>query len=217
LYLLDALKNSNDNVREFAVRYGAKAQVSCRLIAKRVCEEVAQRRKRQKRQAAKKKGRTVSPRALALCHWDLYVTNVSSSWLPTECISDVYRIRWQIELVFKGAKSSLGMSLICGKKSPRVLCQIYGRLIVIVLTLFLCGKFRQRMWEQTRRELSFLKCFRHLQIFAQSFLTCLRDKNTLVKQLINFWEDVLRLCAMNKRKSRHSTFHMLHLLYEGDT
>ena len=40
LYLLDALKNSNDNVREFAVRYGAKAQVSCRLIAKRVCREV---------------------------------------------------------------------------------------------------------------------------------------------------------------------------------
>ena len=90
LYLLSALKNSNDNVREFAVRYGAKVQVSCRLIAKRVCEEFAQRRKRQ---VAKKKGRTVSPRALALCHWDLYVTNVPSSWLPTECISDVYRIR----------------------------------------------------------------------------------------------------------------------------
>ena len=69
------------------VRYGAKAQVDCRLIAKRVCEEVAQRRKRKKRQAAKKKGRTISPRALALCHWDLYVTNIPSFWLPTECIA----------------------------------------------------------------------------------------------------------------------------------
>ena len=233
LYLPDALKNSNDKAEEFVVRYGAKAQVDCRLIAKRVCEEVAQRRKRKKRQAAKKKGRTISPRALALCHWDLYVTNIPSSWLPTECISDVYRIRWQMELkgerrkcrkgilqgfsfrlspFGKGAKSFLGMSLICGKKSPHVLCQIYGRLIVIVLTLFLCGKFRQQMWAQKRRELSFLKCFRHLQIIASSILTCLTDKNALVEQLIIFWEDALRLCAMNKRKSRHSTAHKLRLL-----
>jgi len=199
------------------VRYGSKAKVSCRLIAKRVCEEVAQRRKRKKRQAAKKKGRTPSKEVLALCYWDLYVTNIPESWLPTEFVSDVYTIRWQIELVFKAAKSFLGFKLICGKRSPRVFCQIYGRLIVLVLTLFLCGKFRKRMWEQKRRELSFLKCFRHLQIFAQSFLTCLMNKDALIEQLISFSLDVFRLCAMNKRKSRHSTLHKLRLLYEGGT
>ena len=36
----------------------------------------------------------------------------------------------------KAAKSFLGLSLICGKKSQRVLCQIYGRLIVLTLFLF---------------------------------------------------------------------------------
>jgi len=218
LYLPDALNNSNHEVaKEFMVRYGAKAKVPCRLIAKRVCEEVAVKRKRKKRQAAKKKGRTPSKKLLALCHWDLYVTNIPSERLPTECVGDVYSVRWQIELLFKAAKSFLGMSLICGKRSPRVLCQIYGRLIVLVLTLFLCGKFRRRMWAQKLRELSFLKCFRHLQIFAPNFLTCLMDKDALIKQLINFSKDVLRLCAMNKRKSRHSTLHKLRLLYEGGT
>jgi len=216
--LLKALLNNDERTaKEFWVRYGSKAKVSCRLIAKRVCEEVAQRRKRKKRQAAKKKGRTPSKEVLALCYWDLYVTNIPESWLPTEFVSDVYTIRWQIELVFKAAKSFLGFKLICGKRSPRVFCQIYGRLIVLVLTLFLCGKFRKRMWEQKRRELSFLKCFRHLQIFAQSFLTCLMNKDALIEQLISFSLDVFRLCAMNKRKSRHSTLHKLRLLYEGGT
>ncbi len=162
-------------------------------------------RKRNKRQAAKKKGRTPSKEVLALCHWDLYVTTVPKSFMPTEFVGDVYSIRWQIELVFKAAKSFLGFKLICGKKSPRVLCQIYGRLIVLVLTLFLGGKFRKRMWEQKRRELSFLKCCRHVQIFAQSFLTCLRDKDALLEKFYDFSLEVFRLCAMNKRKSRHST------------
>ena len=154
---------------------------------------------------------------LALCHWDLYVTNIPKAFMPTEFVGDVYSIRWQIELVFKAAKSFLGFKLICGKRSPRVLCQIYGRLIVLVLTLFLCGKFRQRMWAQKQRELSLLKCFRHLQIFAQSFLTSLQYEDALTKQLYNFSLEVIRLCAMNKRKKRHSTAQKLRLLSEGST
>lgn len=216
--LLEALKNIDERTaKEFWVRYGSKARISCRLIAKRVCEEVVQQRRRKKRQAAKKKGRTPSKESLAMLNWDLYVTNVPKSFMPTEFVGDVYSIRWQIELVFKAAKSCLGFKLICGKKSPRVLCQIYGRLIVLVLTLFLCGKFRQHMWEQKRRELSFLKCFRHLQIFAQSLLTSLGDEDTLTKQLYNFSLEVIRLCAMNKRKKRHSTAQKLRLLSEGST
>jgi hypothetical protein len=217
LHLPDALYSSEGVAKEYQVRYGAKAQVDCRLIAKRVCDETAQRRKRKKCQSAKKKGRTLSKRALALCHWDLYVTNIPSEKLPTESVGTLYSVRWQIELVFKGAKSFLGIKLICGKKSPRVLCQIYGRLIVLVLTLFLWGKFRQRMWEQKHRELSVLKCFRQLQIAASSILTCLMDKDALVEQLISFGEDILRLCAMNKRKNRHSTAQKLRLLSEGSS
>jgi len=133
----------------------------------------------------------------------------------------------QAKIVFKAAKSFLGFKLICGKRSPRVLCQIsrrrrgthrtLGRLIVLVLTLFLCGKFRQRMWAQKQRELSVLKCFRHLQILAQSFLTSLEDKDALTQQLYNFSLEVIRLCAMNKRKNRHSTAQKLRLLSEAST
>jgi len=93
--------------------------------------------------------------------WDLYVTNIPSEKLPTESVGTLYSVRWQIELVFKAAKSFIGLSLICGKRSPRVLCQIYGRLIVLVLTLFLFGRFRQRMWQKKRRELSLLESWRH--------------------------------------------------------
>ena len=41
------------------------------------------------------------------------------------------------------------------------------------------------------------------------------DKDALIERLMIFFNDVLRLCAMNKRKSRHSTAQKLRLLYEG--
>jgi hypothetical protein len=121
--------------------------------------------------------------------------------MPTELVGDVYSVRGQIELVFKAAKSFLGLKLICGKKSPRVRCQIYGRLMVLVLTLFLCGKFRQRMWQQSGRELSFLKCFRHLQIFAPSFLTGFMYKDALIEQFYHFSQEVMRLCKKQRTTS----------------
>jgi hypothetical protein len=73
------------------------------------------------------------------------------------------------------------------------------------------------MWEQRQRELSFLRCFRQLHIFAFSLLNCLRNKDALVSQLINFSDEVISLCAMNKRKSRHSTARQMRLLAEGGT
>ena len=88
-----AERNSNDKITEFTIRYGSGAKVSCRFIAKRVTDEVALRRKRKKRQAAKKKGRTPSKQMLALCHWDLYVTNIPRAFMPKEFVGDVYSIR----------------------------------------------------------------------------------------------------------------------------
>ena len=55
--LLKALLNNDDRTaKEFWVRYGAKAQVECRLIAKPVCEEVAQESVTSVRQQRRKDG-----------------------------------------------------------------------------------------------------------------------------------------------------------------
>ena len=106
----------------------------------------------------------------------MYVTNVDSLVFPAGVVPHIYALRWQIELVFaegltkhgtaKAIKSHLGFELIAGKREARVCCQLYGRLIVLVLGLFLTGQFRQNLWQREKRELSLLKTFAHLPIVA---------------------------------------------------
>ncbi|MCH8290468.1 transposase [Candidatus Poribacteria bacterium] len=65
----------------------------------------------------------------------------------TSVVPTVYSLRWQIELVFKSIKSHLGFEFILGKREARIECQLYGRLIGMVLSLFLTGQFRQQLWK----------------------------------------------------------------------
>jgi IS4 transposase len=135
------------------------------------------RRSNEKR--AKKKGKNVSKEKLALCGWNFYVTNVDSEVFPACVIPSVYSLRWQIELVFKAIKSHLGFEFIAGKREARICCQLYGRLIVLVLSLFLTGQFRQLLWRNCQRELSLLKTLAHLPIVAPQILETLRNPQRL--------------------------------------
>lgn len=60
---------------------GAEARFRCRLLAVRVPEGVAEKRRRRLYKQAQKKGRKVSGERLALCAWTVYVTNVPAAKL----------------------------------------------------------------------------------------------------------------------------------------
>ncbi len=206
-------------VREISVFLGAKAFLPCRLIIQRLPDEEVKKRKRRltrchryaglPRARAKKKGKTLSKEKLALCEWNLYVTNVDSLVFPKSVVSLVYSLRWQIELVFKAIKSHLGFELIAGKREARIGCQLYGRLIVLVLSLFLTGQFRRHLWRREKRELSLLKTFAHLPIVAPMILATLRNPLGLLATLREVADEIMTLCRMDKRKTRLSTAETL--------
>ena len=50
-----------------------------------------------------------------------------------EAVGTVYRLRWQVELVFKNWKSLFQINVLKGTRSERIRCLIYGRLIVILV------------------------------------------------------------------------------------
>lgn len=79
---------------------GAKHRIPCRLIAIRLSQEAADRRRAKCIKNAKRQGRTPSQGHLNLQDWLLFVTNTAESVLSPEQVAQVYRVRWQIELVF---------------------------------------------------------------------------------------------------------------------
>lgn len=79
---------------------------------------------------AKKKGRPLSQRALALAAWVLIFTTVPPTVLPTATIAPLYRVRWQVELVIKRWKSILHIDHLRARQDS-ALAEVYlhGKLL----------------------------------------------------------------------------------------
>jgi hypothetical protein len=108
-------------------------RLKTRLVAYRMPEEVVAERRRKAHKAAKKMGRTLSKEKLALLHFSLFITNISVDMVSAEVIGTIYRLRWEIELIFKVWKSHLKIDVLCGLCLHRVLCLVWSRLCMIIL------------------------------------------------------------------------------------
>jgi hypothetical protein len=143
-------------VGDFAVYLGA-ARLPCRLLAYHLPAEVVEQRRRQAYETARKKGR---PPTHAYLHWlqyGWYITNVGASVGVAEVVATVYRIRWQIELLFKHWQSLLHLHVLKGTRPERIRCLLYGRLITITLLMRVCAYAAWYASAVCRRAVSFPK------------------------------------------------------------
>ena len=83
--------------------------------------------------STKKKGRQPSKRRLAIADWIILVTNVPSNLLTADKALTVMRIRWQIKLIFKLWKSVNSLDKSRNEKKWRILTEVYGKLLVVLL------------------------------------------------------------------------------------
>ena len=88
-------------VVDVPVLLGINDRLSSRLIAVRVPEGVAHRRRQKAREKAAQHGRVPSAEDLVLRGWSLFVTNLSPDQRTWKEVVVLYRARWQIELLFK--------------------------------------------------------------------------------------------------------------------
>ncbi len=138
--LFELLRGSSEIDRETLV--GRRRRFPMRLIAFRVPEEVAQKRRRKVRAMAKHRGGTASKRLLALQDWKIYLTTSRSQALSLENAHELYRQRWTIEILFKAFKSHMRVDRIPAYASESmvrclVLCTLIriARSVVTVLPI----------------------------------------------------------------------------------
>lgn len=80
--------------------------------AQRLPPEAAEAARRRCRQDGKRKGRTPAQDTLYLAGWVMVFTTVAEEILKASAVIDLYRTRWQVELVFKRLKSLLDLDLL---------------------------------------------------------------------------------------------------------
>jgi hypothetical protein len=134
LDLVTLFRGQRASLVDRMILLGATARLCCRLIAIRVPDEVANRRRQQAREKAKKKGREPSAEYLELLGWSLFVTNCKAEDLTWKAVVVLYRARWQIELLFKLWKSHNQLDRgRAGASAKEFMAVFYAKLLGVVL------------------------------------------------------------------------------------
>ena len=108
---------------------GASKRLPAHLVALRLSEKEANKRRRYIRRDAKRRQTNPSKQRLKLAGWNIYITNIDTDQFTPEQIATLVRIRWQVELMFKSFKSIGKVHISRSKKPYRVLCEVYAKLI----------------------------------------------------------------------------------------
>jgi Transposase DDE domain len=175
-----------------------------RLLAWRCPQEVVSRRLQKALVNAQKKGKALSAAQRAMCAWTVLLSNVPAERLSADAVWIVYRVRWQVELLFKRWKSLGGLAQSRGEKPYRVLTEVYAKLLGVVVRnwlLLLAGPSNLRR--------SAYKSFQEVQSWARVLLLVLGNDSLLMQVLAQLAETLRRVAAINRRKARPATFQTL--------
>jgi len=195
-----------------AVQLGAQPEAPVvRLVAFRLNEASANRARAGVREAQRKQGRTPTAAALELAGWLILITNVPPEKLPTAAVSYLYRVRWQIELVFKQCKSVLRLDQTEARQNVhRVQCEIWARLIGALVVFSWHGHLQVASWARRRAELSFGQVSALLQAHGLSLAAALiAGGSTLRTRLWHIWNQLLWTTRKGRQRTRKTTWQSL--------
>jgi hypothetical protein len=107
--------------------------VPSRLILVPLSPEQAGRARQQVRKNAAKKGKTPSALTLRLAGYFCCITSLTPEQASVEALLSWYRLRWQVELVFKRCKSLLHLDKLTKARQQLIAVQVWARLLVALL------------------------------------------------------------------------------------
>jgi len=212
LDVADALRHTQENVVEWNVFLGDPADgLRVRLVAYRLPEENANRRRAALRRSLEKKGRLPTAAALELAGWLLLITNAPADKLPTSAMSYLYRVRWQIELVFKQCKSVLRLDQTEAlDNAHRVQCEIWARLIAAVVLFAWHSHLQAALPPRSRREISFAKIASFFQGQGMTLAHHLiAAGQALLDRLWKFWRHLLKTARKGRERKRKTNLELL--------
>jgi hypothetical protein len=210
-YLHKLKKHRLDYIEVF-VYLGKKDRVPARLILSLADEDTYQKRLKKTTKQAKSTGNNVSEKFKARARLNIMVTNVPSEVLKTNEIRNVYAMRWQIELIFKAWKSLVNIEEFNSKKIHRFECQLYGKLIWIILNLKIFSYVQKQVFGQNKVLCSIWKYFRLMQNIQNCLIKAFKSQHEfrlLIKRLIDYAPKAIYL---EKKKGKLALEHIINLL-----
>jgi Transposase DDE domain len=204
LPLLDWLVQRPGPFVDRPIRIGTGRKVACRIVAWRVPQEVAARRRHKLIAAARRKdGRVPSRERLAWCDWTILVTNVAADVLTPQEVAVLYRARWQIELLFKRWKSLGLIAELTGSTVARQLVRLWSRLLAVLMQHWL---LLSSVWGDPRCSLA--KACEAIRRHALILAAVVNDPARLAVAIEDLGV-ILRVTGRQNKRKKPSTIELL--------
>jgi hypothetical protein len=186
-----------DSIIELSALLGDE-KMPCRLILYRLPKEIADKRLMEANKRAKDTGREMSKSKRFFLNFAIFVTNVPQTLLSAELVGTIYRLRWEIELVFKRWKSQLQIDYLKGINPNRIECLIWSRLCSVLITEMIRG--HTVTWWAFETELSDIKFIDYL---LRGDKLCKAIANDRVEEFyLEMEQDKRRMLLKDKRKRK---------------
>jgi DDE family transposase len=207
LSLLDDLQRRYDagqRLIDITIFLGVEHRLRCRLIAVRVPQETAARRRQAAHAKAAKHGRTASQEYLRWQDWTIFVTDCSAERLTWQAVIVLYRTRWQIELMFKIWKSHNGLVAHRPEASSQEqLAMVYAKLIGAIVQHWVLLTATG-----TQNDRSLMKAAATLREWINNLAEALDDLKKLA-DLLERLREILRGDRVERRHRKPSHFQLL--------
>ncbi len=197
---------------EINVFAGMKEKLPVRMVVQLVSNDVYEKRIRKIEKQNKADGYKTSDDYKARCRLNIFITNVDPKDLAKEDVYPAYKIRWQIELMFKHWKSTCKIHNFQPMKYERFTCLLFAKLILIVLNLQLIRNFQSYYFTEHKKLLSEDKCFKTLTKGFERLLRIIKNESTeSVNELLKIAEMFSREHWKEKRIDRVNYFEIISL------
>lgn len=188
---------------EKQVLIGQEHKIPIRLILDIVPEDEYRERMRKIDTYNRKKGHQTTEDYKSRSRFNLFITNIEPEDIPSEEVYTLYKLRWQIELIFKIWKSIYGIDKVQPMKYQRFICTIYAKLLLLQINNQLINTLQGRIYKKYNRILSKNKCFKTLLIHSAKIRKVLMGKPNKINQLM---QEIANMFSKNhwleKRKGR---------------
>jgi hypothetical protein len=177
------------------VLIGKDQPIEVRLLAAKVSQEIASRR----RQKAKKenKGHNPSKEVLFLLGYTIFFTSLTSQEININDFLELYGLRWRIENIFKTWKSHFNFDKIHEVGETQLRLILMARFMAITLIYEkVYVPLSRMMADKSDKTLSLMKLMRYLSRNFRAIPQLLKAAGGSVQHL----EIVEKYCAYDKRK-----------------
>jgi hypothetical protein len=205
--IIERLQNGSDKYIDIEVYIGKEGKQPVRLIANLLESEAVNRRIKRK----KIRKRKLNEEDELWTQFNLFVTNVSRQTAAAEDIYHLYKLRWQIELIFKSWKSILKIHLVRPMKIYRFKCYLKSKLIWIMINWDIVMSFSEHIQTNYNKIISLYKCFSILKVLAQqlSSLIFKPDVGKLKSWLAKLFASIEQHAVKENKKGRVSVKNIL--------